>query len=68
MFKYSYSLRALKMSIKQFLQWFKTQYVFSHYYEIYEEKLRQNLDLGFQGYIKSLKDWNMTSRSRNQFE
>ena len=68
MFKHSYSLRALKMSIKQFLQWFKTQYILSHYYEIYEEKLRQNLDLGFQGYIKSLKDWNMTSRSRNQFE
>ena len=56
------------MSIKQFLQWFKTQYIFSHYYEIYEEKLRQNLDLGFQGYIKSLKDWNMIFRSRNQFE
>ena len=68
MFKHSYSLRALKMSIKQFLQWFKTQYIFSHYYKIYEEKLRQNLDLGFQGYIKSLKDWNMIFRSRNQFE
>ena len=68
MLKHSYSLRALKMSIKQFLQWFKTQYILSHYYEIYEEKLRQNLDLGFQGYIKSLKDWNMIFRSRNQFE
>ena len=53
------------MSIKQFLQRFKTQHIFSHYYETYEEILWQKLNLGFQGYIEPLIDWNMTSRNRN---
>ena len=46
------NLRALKRGIKECLQLFKTKQISTYYRESWDKKLRQNSNVGFQGYFK----------------